>query len=61
MAHVVERKSTDLDVYVRSGAWYRKHLAKHFDEAGAGLWIRRGSGVMLYELEHHARPRARWR
>ncbi|MGA1406249.1 MAG: class I SAM-dependent methyltransferase [Ilumatobacteraceae bacterium] len=61
MAHVVERKSTDLDVYVRSGAWYRKHLAKHFDEAGAGLWIRNGSGVMLYELEHHAKPRDRRR
>ena len=61
MAHVVELSSTDLDVYVRSGAWYRKHLAKHFDEAGAGLWIRRGSGVMLYELEHHAKPRSRRR
>ncbi|MEY3575470.1 MAG: hypothetical protein RLZZ88_613 [Actinomycetota bacterium] len=57
MAHIVDRQSTDLDVYVRTGAWYRKHLTRHFYEVGAGLWVRHESGVMLYELEQHTRPR----
>lgn len=59
MTHVVEKQSTDLDVFVRSGTWYRELLTRHFHDVGAGLWIRRGSRVMLYELEHHARPRRR--
>ncbi len=50
LAHVVDRESTDLDVHERAGAWYRRRLEPHFRQAGAGLWVRRGS-VPLYELE----------
>ena len=51
LRHSVDATSTDLDVHSRSGAWYRKHLAVHFDQAGAGLWVKRDGAVVLYELE----------
>ena len=51
LRHSVDATSTDLDVHSRSGAWYRKHLAAHFDQAGAGLWVKRDGAVVLYELE----------
>jgi len=42
---------TDLRIHRRSAAWYRKRLGAHFAMLGAGVWIRRGSGHHLYELE----------
>lgn len=49
--HTVDRSATDLDVHLRSGDWYRDRLSRHFVQAGAGLWIRRTSGIVLHELE----------
>lgn len=49
-ALVVDPRSTDMTVHARSGHWYRRRLTQHFDQAGAGLWIRHGS-VPMYELE----------
>lgn len=49
--HTVDTGATDMDVHHRSGEWYRKRLGKHFVQAGAGLWVRRGGRVVLYELE----------
>ena len=49
--HSVDTVSTDLNVHTRSGSWYRKHLLRHFDQAGAGLWVKRNGNVVLYELE----------
>jgi SAM-dependent methyltransferase len=51
MMHSIDAASTDLDVHRRSGAWYRKRLTQHFDQAGAGLWVKRDGDVVLYELE----------
>lgn len=48
---VIDPSGTDLDVYWRSGAWYRKRLASGFVEIGAGLWLSRRSTVALFELE----------
>jgi len=48
---VVDTKSTDLDIHWRSGDWYRKRLGKHFVQAGAGMWVKRSSSIVLYELE----------
>ena len=48
---VVDPQATDMDVHHRTGAWYRDRLERHFIQAGAGLWVRRGGGVLLYELE----------
>lgn len=52
--HIVDREVTDLDVHHRTGAWYRRLLGEHFEQAGAGLWVRRGA-VALFELERAAR------
>jgi hypothetical protein len=52
--HVVDRDHTDLDVHHRTGTWYRRLLGVHFQQAGAGLWVRRGD-VPLFELEAAAR------
>ncbi len=51
--HVVDRQSTDFDIYARSGDWYRQRLLKHFVHASAGLWIAKMSGIALYEFEHY--------
>jgi hypothetical protein len=45
-------------VHARSGAFYRRHLARHFSQIGGGLWASRRSGVVLYELEGPAPGRA---
>jgi len=50
--NVVDKDATDMDVHHRTGLWYRRRLEKHFIQAGAGIWVRRGGGVLLYELEH---------
>jgi hypothetical protein len=50
--HTVDRDATDLDAHLRSGNWYRQHLSRSFLQAGAGLWIRKSSSVVLHELEH---------
>ena len=49
--HTVERSKTDLSVTLRTGDWYRQRLSRGFTQAGAGLWIRKGSTVVLHELE----------
>jgi SAM-dependent methyltransferase len=48
---VVDPDATDMNVHHRSGDWYRRRLNEHFIQAGAGLWVRKGGGVALYELE----------
>jgi 2-polyprenyl-3-methyl-5-hydroxy-6-metoxy-1,4-benzoquinol methylase len=46
-----DRARTDLDVYVRSAAWYRKQLAKHFVAVGGGLFLKRPLEVTMWALE----------
>lgn len=48
---IVDPSSTDMEVHQRPGDWYRELLDPYFVQAGAGLWVRRGGGVLLYELE----------
>lgn len=50
LADVVDTDRTDMEVFARTGAWYRRRLGQHFRPAGAGLWVRPDS-VVLYELE----------
>lgn len=47
----VDAEETDFRIHVRSGEWYARKLDRHFVRAGAGVWVRRGSNVILYELE----------
>ena len=42
---------TDNIGYLRSGDWYRQHLAESFDNIGGGLFVSQRSAVVLYELE----------
>jgi len=51
--HTVDRNATDLDTHLRSGTWYRERLSRGFQQAGAGIWVRKGSSVVLHELERH--------
>jgi hypothetical protein len=56
---VIDPEATDLDVHWRPGAWYRRRLGRWFRPAGAGLWVRRDAGVLLYELDAPTSPAAR--
>ncbi len=46
-----DRRRTDGDVRLRPAQWYRVRLRRSFLEIGAGLWLRRGLGVPLWQLE----------
>lgn len=48
---VVDPERTDLAVHWRPGPWYRRRLAAHFVEVGAGLHAALGAPVRFYELE----------
>lgn len=46
-----DRERTNGDVYLRSSAWYRRRLRRHFVQAGDGLFVSPGSPVTLWEVE----------
>jgi len=52
---VVDPDLTDLDIFWRTGMWYRKRLGEHFVEIGAGLHYARSAPVVFYELERALR------
>jgi trans-aconitate methyltransferase len=49
--NIIDRTYTDMDCKWRSADWYRKRLAPHFTQIGAGLWAKQESGLKFYELE----------
>jgi 2-polyprenyl-3-methyl-5-hydroxy-6-metoxy-1,4-benzoquinol methylase len=51
VAGSVDLELTDTRVFRRTAAYYRKLLAPHFRQVGGGLWARRDSAVVFYELE----------
>lgn len=53
----LDLERTDTNIHVRSAAWYRERLARHFVQVGAGLWSSRRARIALYALE--AAPRRR--
>ncbi|MDO8361968.1 MAG: class I SAM-dependent methyltransferase [Actinomycetota bacterium] len=54
LLELVDPERSDMEVFRRTGTWYRRLLEPWFQQAGAGLWVRRGA-VALFELEA-ARP-----
>ncbi|MEI6198356.1 MAG: class I SAM-dependent methyltransferase [Actinomycetota bacterium] len=48
--NICDETSTDLQVYQRSGTWYRTQLSQYFRQVGAGLWVPQ-NGIPMYELE----------
>ena len=51
IAEVVDDVKTDVKVHGRTGNWYRTRLRESLVEVGAGLWCKKDSGVLFYELE----------
>lgn len=47
----VDTELTDTRVHQRPGSMYRKLLAPHFRQVGAGLWAKRDAPMVFYELE----------
>lgn len=47
----VDTELTDTRVHHRPASVYRKLLARHFRQVGAGLWAKRDAPVVFYELE----------
>ena len=46
-----DQETTDRDVHIRPGSWYRRRLAPAFINAGSGMFVRRGAPVHLWELD----------
>jgi predicted TPR repeat methyltransferase len=46
-----DQSVTDRAVHLRSGAWYRRHLAKNFRNCGGGVFLADSSDASLFELE----------
>jgi len=47
-----DRERTDERVFLRPARWYRRRLARHFTNAGGGLFLARDAPVVLWALEH---------
>jgi SAM-dependent methyltransferase len=46
-----DRSTTDRDVHIRPGNWYRRRLAKDFINAGSGMFVHRHAPIHLWELD----------
>jgi trans-aconitate methyltransferase len=49
--NVINPEATDMNVHWRTGRFYQRLLTQHFQQVGAGLWLRNTSAVPLFELE----------
>jgi trans-aconitate methyltransferase len=46
-----DRSKTDSAVYKRSAQWYRDRLQRKFFNLGGGLFLRRDTSIVVWELE----------
>jgi 2-polyprenyl-3-methyl-5-hydroxy-6-metoxy-1,4-benzoquinol methylase len=46
-----DQARTDADVFLRPAAWYRRRLARHFESAGGGIFVKRTLELSLWALE----------
>ena len=46
-----DKTRTDRAVHLRSGAWYRRRLKRHFRYLGLGIWLRKDVTALLWDLE----------
>ncbi len=46
-----DQATTDGDVHLRTGAWYRRQLRPDFVNCGGGVFVHRDANVTLFELE----------
>ena len=47
----IDRDTTDFNVHLRTGAWYRRRLEPNFVHTGFGVHVRRGVAFVQWELE----------
>lgn len=47
----LDMRKTDRRIHVRSAAWYRRRLAKHFINAGGGLFVAPSTRAVVLALE----------
>jgi 2-polyprenyl-3-methyl-5-hydroxy-6-metoxy-1,4-benzoquinol methylase len=55
MREVCDPKLTDAACHLRTGAWYRERLSRHFDALGCGLFFKKDGPLAFYELERPGR------
>jgi SAM-dependent methyltransferase len=48
---LLDMKKTDRSIHVRSAAWYRRRLEKHFENAGGGVFVSPRAQAVLLALE----------
>ena len=46
-----DQTRTDPAVRLRPGNWYRRELARHFRQMGAGFWLRHGTPLSVWEMD----------
>jgi SAM-dependent methyltransferase len=46
-----DRSCSDADVHLRAAAWYRARFSRFFHHAGLGIYVRKGVGIVQWELE----------
>jgi hypothetical protein len=51
MKDAIDAQRTDLRVELRPASWYRKRLAPHFREIGAGIYAARAAHLPFFALE----------
>ena len=51
LAHSCDEALSDLRGHFRSGAWYRRRLARDFLDLGSGLRLKAAAGAAVWELE----------
>ena len=51
VAEVVDLTRSDVDVHLRTGAWYRQRLKPHFVTLGCGLFHSRKADGVFFEME----------
>jgi SAM-dependent methyltransferase len=50
-AGLYDMRRTDRRIHVRSAAWYRRRLSRHFESAGGGLYVSPRAHATLLSLE----------
>ncbi len=50
-----DQSRTQRTPWMRSAAWYRRELVRHFAPLGCGMWLRRGAPVTLWDLDGSGR------
>ena len=46
-----DRTRTDRSVHLRSADWYRRRLQKRFNYLGFGVWLRKNTTAIVWEME----------